>query len=247
MNTLVVDDSASAALDYFQSSFAPPVYDARMTDTYYESFFPVSGVKDVDNIRFSIPAKKGGKVLDVSKAIMCINLKMTNKDKTGPPADDTKAAPCHNFTSSIFCSVNVKFNDTTVCHISNYGVYSHLTYILNTDNNDTSTWMRNLLWEKDTTDNWDDTTTNEGWKNRRNHFGATVGGKFKFQKEAEFYMAQLRTFLPPFHFLPHCDCVIDLELAKPDYVFQSADDATANKNVNFEIEDFRLLVPCHFE
>ena len=45
MNTLIVDDSATAALDYFQSSFAPPVYDARMTDTYYETFFPVSGVK----------------------------------------------------------------------------------------------------------------------------------------------------------------------------------------------------------
>ena len=33
MNTLVVDNSASASLDYFQSSFAPPNYDARCTDT----------------------------------------------------------------------------------------------------------------------------------------------------------------------------------------------------------------------
>ena len=41
-NTLVVDDSSVAALNYFDSSFAVPIYDSRMTDTYYESFFPVS-------------------------------------------------------------------------------------------------------------------------------------------------------------------------------------------------------------
>ena len=43
-NTLVVDDSSVAALNYFDSSFAMPIYDSRMTDTYYESFFPVSGM-----------------------------------------------------------------------------------------------------------------------------------------------------------------------------------------------------------
>ena len=43
-NTLVVDDSSVAALNYFDSSFAVPIYDSRMTDTYYESFFPVSGM-----------------------------------------------------------------------------------------------------------------------------------------------------------------------------------------------------------
>ena len=43
-NTLVVDDSSVASLNYFDSSFAVPIYDSRMTDTYYEHFFPVSGL-----------------------------------------------------------------------------------------------------------------------------------------------------------------------------------------------------------
>ena len=42
-NTLVIDDAASAGLDYFKSSFSVPLYDCRLSDTYYESFYPVSG------------------------------------------------------------------------------------------------------------------------------------------------------------------------------------------------------------
>ena len=194
--------------------------------------------------------------MDFSKAIVCLNVRMTNKDKTDIPPADCACAPAQNFTSSIFRSVNFKLNDTTVCHISNYGVYSMLSYILNTNNNDVSTWMSNLLWEKDTSPDWDTTVGNSGWENRRNHFGAIVPsnstdsaladykGKFKFQKEAEFYMSELRTFLPPIHFLPHCSAVIDFELAKPEYCMQSADDTANNKDINYVIEDMRLLVPC---
>ena len=57
-------------------------------------------------------------------------------------------------------------------------------------------------------------------------------------------MAELRTFLPAFSFLPNVDVVIDLELAKSDYVFMSKDKTAANCDINFQIEDFRLLVPC---
>ena len=46
-------------------------FKGRLNDTYFEIFYPVSGVKLVDNIRFSIPAKKGGKVLQVNKAVVC--------------------------------------------------------------------------------------------------------------------------------------------------------------------------------
>ena len=73
---------------------------------------------------------------------------------------------------------------------------------------------------------------------------ADYKGKFKFQKEAEFYMSELHTFLPPIHFLPHCSAVIDFELAKPEYCMQSADDTANNKDINYVIEDMRLLVPC---
>ena len=71
--------------------------------------------------------------------------------------------------------------------------------------NDETTGMKNLLYEKDTSVNWDDTTTNDGWVSRRNHFGTTVGGKFVLQKDPELYMFQLQSYLPAFHFLPHCD------------------------------------------
>ena len=124
--------------------------------------------------------------------------------------------------------------------------------MLNTNNNDSETWLKNCLFEKDTTKSWDDTTTNEGWKNRRNHFGAIVPvvnnppqgdeGKFMFQRDAEFFMFQVQTYLPAFHFLGHCDTVFDFELAKSDYVFQSSDKSAANTDINYEIEDMRLLV-----
>ena len=204
-NTLIVDDQSAAGLEYFQSSFKPAVYNSRLNGTYFKTFYPVSGVKSVDNIRFSIPAKKGGKVLQVNKAVVCLSVRLTNKDKSDKPKDDTKAAPCNNFTSAIFCSLNIWLNDTTVCHISNYGAYSQLCLTLNTDVNDETTGMKNLQYEKDTSVNWDDTTTNDGWVSRRNHFGTTVGGKFVFQKDPEFYMFQLQSYLPAFHFLPHCD------------------------------------------
>ena len=42
--TLVVDDSSVASLNYFDSSFAVPMFDSRMVDTVYESYFPVSGL-----------------------------------------------------------------------------------------------------------------------------------------------------------------------------------------------------------
>ena len=204
-NTLVVDDQSAAGLDYFQSSFKPAVYDSRLTDTYYETFYPVSGVKSVDEIRFSIPAKKGGKVLNVNKAVVALSVRMTEKDKSGEPAKNTKAVPCNFFSSAIFRSLNIRINDTTVCDIGNYGVYSQLCHILNSDLNDEATWMSNMLYEKDTLENWDDCETNQGWLARRKHFGATVGSDFQFQKGAEVYMFQLQTYLPSFHFLPHCD------------------------------------------
>ena len=182
---------------------------------------------------------------------MAMNIKTTNKDKSASTPIDTAAAPVQNFTSSIFRSVNIKFNDTSVCQISNYGVYSQLSLMLNTNNNDMATWMKNLLYEKDTSLSWDETDTNQGWIQWRNHFGMVApesdsnnGGKFIWQKDAVFFMAELRTFLPAFSFLPNVDVVIDLELAKSDYVFMSKDKTTANCDINFQIEDFRLLVPC---
>ena len=159
-----------------------------------------------------------------------------------------EAAPCQNFSSAIFRSVNVRLNDTTVCHIPNYGAYCQLSLMLNTNNNDSETRLKNCLFEKDTTKSWDDSTTNEGWKNRRNHFGAIIptgatdAGKFMFQKDAEFFMFQVQTYLPAFHFLGHCDTVFDFELAKSDYVFQSSDKTAENTDINYEIEDMRLLV-----
>ena len=38
--------------------------------------------------------------------------------------------------------------------------------------------------------------------------------------------------------------VLDFELAKPDYVFQSASLTAPDNDVNFSIDDMRLLVPC---
>lgn len=218
------------------------------------TFLIILGVKNVDSIRFSVPAKRGGKLLDYSKTVVALNIRCTNKDGDDIPPPDCGAAPAQNFTSSIFRSFNMKLNDTTVTHINNYGVYSMLSYLLNTNNNDVATWMSNLLWEKDTSPDWDTTTGNSGWVNRRNHFGMMIpggsndtsyAGKFKFSKEAEFYIYQLVTYFPRMHFLPNTSAVFDFELARPDYCFQSIDNTSTNKDINYVIEDMKLLIPCY--
>ena len=218
------------------------------------TFLIILGVKNVDSIRFSVPAKRGGKLLDYSKTVVALNIRCTNKDGDDIPPPDCGAAPAQNFTSSIFRSFNMKLNDTTVTHINNYGVYSMLSYLLNTNNNDVATWMSNLLWEKDTSPDWDTTTGNSGWVNRRNHFGMMIpggsndtsyAGKFKFAKEAEFYIYQLVTYFPRMHFLPNTSAVFDFELARPDYCFQSIDNTSTNKDINYVIEDMKLLIPCY--
>ena len=43
-NTLVVDDSSLAALNYFDSSFAVPIYDSRLVNTIYEVYHLVSSM-----------------------------------------------------------------------------------------------------------------------------------------------------------------------------------------------------------
>ena len=218
------------------------------------TFLIILGVKNVDSIRFSVPAKRGGKLLDYSKTVVALNIRCTNKDGDDIPPPDCGAAPAQNFTSSIFRSFNMKLHDTTVTHINNYGVYSMLSYLLNTNNNDVATWMSNLLWEKDTSPDWDTTTGNSGWVNRRNHFGMMIpggsndtsyAGKFKFSKEAEFYIYQLVTYFPRMHFLPNTSAVFDFELARPDYCFQSIDNTSTNKDINYVIEDMKLLIPCY--
>ena len=46
------------------------------------------------------------------------------------------------------------------------------------------------------------------------------------------------------HFLSNTSAVFDFELARPDYCFQSKDNASTNKDINYVIEDMKLLIPC---
>ena len=46
------------------------------------------------------------------------------------------------------------------------------------------------------------------------------------------------------HFLPNTSAVFDFELARPDYCFQSKDNVSTNKDINYVIEDMKLLIPC---
>ena len=66
------------------------------------TFLIILGVKNVDSIRFSVPAKRGGKLLDYSKTVVALNIRCTNKDGDDIPPPDCGAAPAQNFTSSIF-------------------------------------------------------------------------------------------------------------------------------------------------
>ena len=81
--TNVVSAEAKPALDYLTSAFRKPEYDARVVDTKYEYFFPISGSKNTTCLRWTIPHQRGEYVPDIGKMVLALDLKCTNKTRTG--------------------------------------------------------------------------------------------------------------------------------------------------------------------
>ena len=72
---------------------------------------------------------------------------------------------------------------------------------------------------------------------------ATKNGKFLYSDQASFFIFKLDTPLINSPLLPGVTITVELDLNKPSYVFQSADDTQANCNINYCLERARLYVP----
>ena len=256
----VVSKDAQPTIDYLASAFKKPTYDARIADTKYDYFYPISGTKNTSCLRWTIPHSTGGYVPNMEKMVLAPELKITNRAKSGRPADDIASGPCNNFINSIFASLRICYNSTCVLKIDHYPIYNYTRMLLNNNSNDLKTWAENRCFFQEGPEEDLDNINTEGWTKRRNCFGTTLkqpatleggaanpdadlNGKFRYSETANFFLGTLDHFLPQPAILKNIDVHIELDLNSPKYVFQSSDDTTANTDINFSFERCRLFVP----
>ena len=260
----VVDKDAVPSLDYLKNPFAKPAYDARIKSTQYEYFHTQTGTKGTNCLRFCIPRTSGNRVANIDKFILAMDMKMTNKAKNGRPPPDIKAAPCNNFLNSVIGALSVSYNNTVVCKIDRYPIFNYTKKMLTCDDNDFKTWAETQCFYPEAEDEDLDNVNTEGWKKRMTQFGGPITkpakiqdptvdpsteklidnpdlGKFQYGDEPSYWIGRLDTFLDTPALLPNVDIHIQLDLSKPEYVFQSLDDK--NTDINYSIERARLFVP----
>ena len=172
----VIPIEAQPALDYLDSAFSQPFYDSKVVDTKYEYYWPISGTRNTSCLRYTIPHScKGQLVPDLNRMVIAPEIKITNRSKTSiPPVVDFKSGPCNNFISSIFSSLRISYNTTTVLKLNHFPIYSYWRLKLNCDNNDLGTWAATrCFYDEGPTDNYDSVGT-AGWSRRRKIFGGEV-------------------------------------------------------------------------
>ena len=257
----LVPTEAKPALNLIDQAFKKPQFDARVSDTKFNFYWPTSGTKNTTCLRYTIPHKRGPFVQDIRNLILAPEIKITNRDKTGVPGPDLRSGPCNNFAFSIFAALRISYNNVCVCKIESYPIYSYLRVMTQLDNNDLSTWMSTRCFRKEaSSQNLDDIDT-AGWLWRRNQFGAVIKSpanvendkgeevvnpdlnKFQYAGQAHFFIGTLDHYLPTPPFLSQTDIHIELELSKPSYVFQSLDNTSTHTDINFDFERCRLFCP----
>ena len=72
---------------------------------------------------------------------------------------------------------------------------------------------------------------------------STKNGKFVYSADPSFFIFKLDTPLVNNPLLPGVTITVELDLNRPSWVFQSADDTAKNTNINFDLERARLYVP----
>ena len=256
--TNVVSKEAIPSLDYLSSAFRSPSYDARISETRYEYFYPVSGVKSTNSFRWTIPANAGNYVTNMESLILALDLKITDKDRKNIPSLDIQSAPTNNFCNSIFSALRICYNTTCVLKMDHFPVYSYVRMLLNNDQSDLLTWANTRCFYPDDEDAELDSITCKGWKKRREMFGgelkippklednsvnpdyATKNGKFAYSELPSFFIFKLDTPLVNNPLLPGVNITVELDLNRPEFCFQSLDDSAAHTNINFAFERARL-------
>ena len=84
----------------------------------------------MSNLTFEIPRQYGAYVFDPSKACLTVQLKLTNKAGDAAPPKNYPASLCDNILHSLFKSLRISYNGTTVCHIKHLPLYSFVKTIM---------------------------------------------------------------------------------------------------------------------
>ena len=145
----IIESQGVPAVDYVGSAFKKPKFDTRLAESKFIDAFPVSGVKDVSNVRFVLPLTPGPFVYDISKLFVAINLKIMNKAHDDVPPAGTDVAPVDNFVMSLYKSVTIFYNSEPVCKITNFPLYAYYYAMLSSNNGDFETWLTNQCFHRD--------------------------------------------------------------------------------------------------
>ena len=139
------------------------------------NYWPISGTRNTSCLRWTIPhSNKGQYVPVMNQLVLAPDLKITNRAKTDIPPVSITSGPCNNFMFSIFGSLRISYNTTTVLKLDHYPIYNYLRMKLNCDNNDLGTWATTrCYYDEGPTDNLD-TVNTAGWSRRRKLFGGIV-------------------------------------------------------------------------
>ena len=247
---------AVPSLDYMEAAFTKPQYDSKASETKYEYYFPVNGVKNTTNLKWTIPRINGPFIQNIDKMVLAVDVHCTNAACQKIPEVGISAGPIQNFLFSMFGALRICYNTTCVLRLDHFPVYCYLRHMLNCDNQDISTWLETQCFYKEAESQDLDDVDTAGYTNRRNCFGGIVKspktingkpnpelGKFKYSEGATFLIGTLPHFLPQPSYLGNVDIHIELEINKPSYCFLSADDTTANTDIAFDFERCRMYIP----
>ena len=217
---LVQADAVPSAQVYTAAAFTKPSYDTTVLKTEFKDFYPVSGVKNLSTIRWTIPPAFGSKVYDPSQAVLYARVKVTKKDHTAPPSTSIEASLCDQVLWSLFKSLRITYNGQQVCYIRNFPMYCYLKNVLSKTPEDYNYMVLFGAIRDTPAEHWD---TNNGdnfsWEQRRLLFGGYTKDPddpenevFKFSNEATTLIGCLPNYLqvcPPQINLVH-DIIISL-------------------------------------
>ena len=241
-NAGVIDYDAAPVLS--EEGWQKPLFDTRYAATDYSVTFPCSGVQNVPSLRFVLRGFNGPCCYDLQNAMLAVDVKLTNKAKTGPPPKNLMASVTNNFLFSMFSGLRINFGQTNVVNITDYHLVSYLNLRLTTDEQDLSTWAWSQCFVKD--NNFDKMSPDEsGFQGRREFFGRYVkegaDNVFEWSVSSTFLMGKLISFLPGLPMLPqNCDVTVDLDLAPREIALCAHDE---DADINYVLEEVKLTVP----
>lgn len=240
MNVIPSEGVPSLPLDN-SYGWTEPKYDLRYSQKEVVPFYPIAGIsKNMTSVRFSLPRTSGTVMYDLSKITLVGRIALRDKAKAKVPAMDTMVAPINNILNSTIKTLNISFNNKTVCNLNHYHLLAYVKEKLTKNDWQLNTTALMGGYSPDTTALFDVIgNDNLGFESRRQMFGrSNADGKFVFEDTGTLFMTKLNHHLPLIQYLTNVDIIIDIILNDANTFLMAPDGA----DVNYEILEYYLLV-----